>query len=115
MHREQVEAVVQETIERHFGSTETLRELHQILKKTNVSTLRPGESDALPLNAGLFQSLFLSHVRLAQMFSDVVAAHQSLLNRVDTLEAATSAIQEAVLNLQQRVNVLEQQLPETEA
>ena len=109
MHREQVEAVVQETIERVFGNTQTLHELHQILKKSNVNTLRPGDSDALALNSGLFQSLFLSHVRLAQMFGDVVSAHQQLQERVGTLEGALAAIQEAVLNLQSRIKNLEPQ------
>ena len=106
MHREQVEAVIQEVIERTFGNTQTLHELHQVLKKTNVNTLRPGDSDALALNAGLFQSLFLSHVRLAQMFGDVVAAHQNLQERVDLLERAVPALQEAVLNLQQRIKAM---------
>ena len=105
MHREQIEAIVQEAIERTMGNTQTLRELHQILKKTNANTLRPGEGD--PLNAGLFHSLFLSHVRLAQMTSDIVNVHQGLQERVETLERATAALQEAVLNLQQRVTALE--------
>jgi hypothetical protein len=105
MHREQIEAMIQEAIERTMGNTQTLHELHLILKKTNASTLRPGEAD--PLNAGLFHSLFLSHVRLAQMTSDLVNVHSGLQARVETLEAALVASQEAVLNLQQRVNTLE--------
>jgi hypothetical protein len=106
MHREQIEAVVQESIEKTFGSFQTLHELHLVLKKTNASTLRPGDG-ADPLNAGLFQSLFLSHVRLAQMMSDMVSAHQGLQDRVETLERALVATQEAVINLQQRLAAIE--------
>jgi hypothetical protein len=105
MHKEQIEAMIQEAIERTMGNTQTLHELHLILKKTNANTLRPGEADAL--NAGLFHSLFLSHVRLAQMTSDLVGALSALQTRVDTLERAVVAQQEAILNTQQRVNNLE--------
>jgi hypothetical protein len=106
MHREQIEAMIQAAIEQTIGNPQTLHELHLILKKTNASTLRPGEGD--PLNAGLFHSLFFSHVRLAQMTSDLVGALSALQTRVDTLEQAVVAQQEAILNAQQRVNALEQ-------
>ena len=106
MHREQIEAIVQEVLEKTMGNTQTLHELHLILKKTNVNTLRPGDN-ADPLNAGLFHSLFLSHARLAQMVSDLVTAHQNLQDRVDLLEQATSATQEAVLDLQARIKAIE--------
>ena len=45
--------------------------------------------------------------RLAQMVSDLVGVHQSLQERVDVLEKAVPAMQEAILNLQLRVNSLE--------
>ena len=106
MHREQIEALVQEHIEKTLGDVQTLQDLHQVLKRTNVSTRRPGDT-ADPLNAGLFHSLFLSHVRLAQMVSDLVMAHQNLQNRVDELEKAVPASQEAIINLQQRLQALE--------
>ena len=105
MHREQIEAMIQEAIERTMGNTQTLHELHLILKKTNASTLRPGEADSL--NAGLFHSLFLSHVRLAQMTSDLVGALSALQARVDALEGAVVTQQEAILNSQQRLAALE--------
>jgi len=107
MHPEQIEAIAQQTVERVLGNTQVLEELHLILKKTNVSTLRPGESDAIPLNAGLFHSLFLSHVRLAQMMSDFISAHQQLQDRVSLLEQSIPAIQEAVINLQMRMKAFE--------
>ena len=106
MHPEQIEAIAQEVLERTFGSTQTLQELHLVLKRTNASTLPPGDP-AHPLNAGLFQSLFLSHARLAQMVSDLVGVHQGLADRVETLERATSALQEAVINLQLRIRAME--------
>jgi hypothetical protein len=108
MHREQIEAIVEGVIERTLGNAQTLTELHEVLKKSNVKTLRPGESGAVPMNASLFHSLFISHARLAQVVGELAELQQGAQNRLGQLEQAMAAAQEAVIDLQVRIKAIEQ-------
>lgn len=107
MHSEQIEAVVERTLEQYLGDVETLKNLQAILQRTNVRMAEEGESSEMAKNSKLLPQLFISHTNLAKVVGNVAEAMQRLQDRIVTLESTIPALQEAVINLQLRVKELE--------
>jgi prefoldin subunit 5 len=107
MHSEQVEAIVEKTIEHYFGKVETLEGLQAILQKTNLKMVPEGESSQMAQDAKLIQSLFVSHTNLARVVGNLAEALQRLQERIVILESTIPPMQEAVINLQVRLKSVE--------
>lgn len=107
MHREQVEAVVEETLARYLGSPETLAAMREILQKSNMQMLEDGQSPEVTQQANLLQSMLISYNNLARALGKSVEALQSLQGRIELLEKNSATMQEAILNLQIRLRQAE--------
>jgi hypothetical protein len=107
MHPEQIEALIDRVLEQRLGDAQTLTNMLMVLRRTNVRMCTEGESTAMAQNAGILQSLFLSHTNLARVAGNLAEAAQRLQERIVTLESTIAPLQEAVINLQLRVKALE--------
>lgn len=107
MHREQVEAIAQEVLERRFGDSKTLDDLQTILQRTNINMTAPGESDEPARQAKLIHSMVMSHSNLAKALGGLAEAAERLQERIAQLEASNAAMQEAIINLQIRLRHFE--------
>lgn len=107
MHPEQIEAIVERTLEQYFGDIPTLKNLQAILQKTNLRMAGETESSDMAKNSKLFPQLFLSHTNLAKVVGNLAEAMQRLQERIVTLESTIPPLQEAVINLQIRLQKLE--------
>ncbi len=107
MHPEQVEAVIDRVLEQRLGDAQTLENMQTVLRRTNVRMCPEGESSAMAQNAGILQSMFLSHTNLARVVGNLAEAAQRLQERIVTLESTIAPLQEAVINLQLRVKAME--------
>lgn len=107
MHSEQVEAIVERALEQRLGDIQILENMLTVLRKTNVRMCQEGESTVTAQNARILQSMFLSHTNLARVVGNLAEAAQRLQERIVTLESTIAPMQEAVINLQLRVKVLE--------
>ncbi len=110
MHSEQVEAIVERTLERYLGDVQTLENLQAVLRKTNTHMAGPDQA-ADAQNAKLMQSFFLSLTNLARVVGNIAEAASQLQDRITALETTIPAMQEAVLNLQLRVRAIEDAAP----
>lgn len=107
MQKEQVEAIVQDVIERYFGDVRLLEHIREALRTSNLSVLKEGQSMEIPKSANLIQSILISHSNLAQALGDAVNALQSMEARLNELEQRNRTCQEALLDLHQRLSHVE--------
>jgi|GEM_PF-4073946 len=107
MHSESIEAHVHTALSEHLGDPDTLKNIRDVLRNSNLRVLREGQSEENTRSANLMESLFISHGNLAKALGDAVAAMQHLQARLEQAESAFPPMQEAILNLQLRVRDLE--------
>ena len=107
MHKEQVEAIAQNIIERYFGEAGLLENIRETLRNSNVRVIKEGPSVEVAKGANLIQSMLISHSNLAQALGNAMELMQMLQNRIDEMEKAGGTMKQALLDLNARLAALE--------